>query len=286
MQVKRDGGCYMKRNAMLKPVLKWVGGKSQLLDDIAPLVPNNPSLYVEPFVGGAAVLLYKQPRHARINDFNKELVNVYRIVRDEPDALLELLCEHERNDASDYFYEVRGVDRTDAFDDLTDVQRAARIIYLNKTCFNGLFRVNSAGQLNAPYGRYKHPNIVNEPGIHAMSIYLQGDIDIRCGDYADCLVDLPKGAFVYLDPPYMPITATSAFTGYTQGGFGFEEQERLRGECIKLRNAGIAFLQSNSDCEEIRNLYKGFNIRTVKAKRAINSRGDRRGAVNEVLISG
>lgn len=276
----------MKRNVMLKPVLKWVGGKRQLLGDIAPLVPSNPSLYVEPFIGGAAVLLHKQPKHARINDFNEELVNVYRVVRDNPDELLNLLREHERNDSSDYFYEVRGIDRTTAFAELTDAQKAARIIYLNKTCFNGLFRVNSAGQLNAPYGRYKHPNIVNEPGIRALSAYLKGDVDIRCGDYADCLVDLPKGAFVYLDPPYMPITATSAFTGYTQGGFDFGEQERLRDECVKLRDAGIAFLQSNSDCDEIRDLYKGFTIRTVKAKRAINSRGDRRGAVNEVLISG
>lgn len=286
MIVIRDKGCDMKRNVMLKPIVKWAGGKRQLLDDIAPLVPNNPSLYVEPFVGGAAVLLHKQPKHACINDFNEELVNVYCVVRDNPDTLLGLLREHERNDASDYFYEVRGIDRTDDFANLTNVQRAARIIYLNKTCFNGLFRVNSAGQLNAPYGRYKHPNIVNEPGIRALSKYLQGDIDICCGDYADCLVNLPKGSFVYLDPPYMPITATSAFTGYTQDGFGYEEQERLRDECAKLRDAGIAFLQSNSDCDEIRELYEGFTIRTVKAKRTINSRGDRRGVVSEVLISG
>lgn len=276
----------MKRNAMLKPVLKWVGGKRQLLEDIAPLIPKSPSLYVEPFVGGAAVLLHEQPRRALINDFNEELINVYRVVRDEPDTLLELLREHEHNDSSDYFYEVRGFDRTDAFVDLTDAQRAARIIYLNKTCFNGLFRVNSSGQLNTPYGRYKHPNIVNEPGIRALSAYLHEEIEIRSGDYANCLVDLPKGAFVYLDPPYMPITATSTFTGYTQSGFGFVEQERLRDECIKLRDAGVAFLQSNSDCREIRDLYKGFTIRTVKAKRAINSRGDRRGAISEVLISG
>lgn len=289
MMGTRDGWCAVKRNAMLKPVLKWVGGKRQLLDDIAPLVPNNPSLYVEPFVGGAAVLLHRQPTHARINDFNEELVNVYRVVRDDPDGLLALLRDHETandTEGADHFYEVRALDRSADFAKMTDVERAARIIYLNKTCFNGLFRVNSAGQLNAPYGRYKHPNIVNEPGIKALSTYLKGDVDIRCGDYADCLVDLPKGAFVYLDPPYMPITATSAFTGYTQGGFDYEEQERLRDECVKLRDAGIAFLQSNSDCDEIRDLYKGFTIRTVKAKRAINSRGDRRGAVSEVLIGG
>lgn len=208
----------MQRHSLLRPVLKWVGGKRQLLDVIAPLIPPSPTLYVEPFVGGAAVLLHKHPQKALINDANEELINVYRIVRDDPDALLDLLYKHEQKNSSDYFYEIRGLDRMVEFNRLTDVQRAARIIYLNKTCFNGLFRVNSAGQLNAPYGRYKHPSIVNEPGIRALSNYLQGDITIRCGDYAECLRDLPKGAFVYFDPPYMPITATSAFTGYTQGG--------------------------------------------------------------------
>ena len=276
----------MKKNVLLKPVLKWVGGKRQLLDSIGPLIPSNPKLYVEPFVGGAAVLLHKQPQHARINDYNEELVNVYRVVRDEPDELLELLREHEKKNCSEYYYEVRGLDRTESYGQLSELERAARIIYLNKTCYNGLFRVNAAGQLNVPYGRYVHPNIVNEPGIRALSTYLQGDIDIRCGDYAAALTGLPKGSFVYLDPPYMPITATSAFTGYTQEGFGYEEQVRLRDECLKLRESGIGFLQSNSDCPEIRDLYEGFTITVVRAKRAINSRGDRRGEVNEVLISG
>ena len=276
----------MGKNVLLMPVLKWVGGKRQLLDTIGPLIPSNPKLYVEPFVGGAAVLLHKQPKHARINDFNKELINMYKVIRDEPDELIQLLRKHEAANCSEYYYEIRGLDRTDAFPELSDLERAARIIYLNKTCYNGLFRVNAAGQLNVPYGRYAHPNIVNEPGIRALSTYLNGDIDIRCGDYADSLSDLPRGAFVYLDPPYMPITATSAFTGYTQEGFDFEEQVRLRDECAKLRDSGISFLQSNSDCPEIRALYSDFVITTVKAKRAINSKGDRRGEVSEVLISG
>lgn len=276
----------MAKNVLLKPVLKWVGGKRQLLDSISPLIPSNPKLYVEPFVGGAAVLLHKQPKHARINDYNEELINVYRVVRDNPEELIEILRKHEAENCSDYFYQVRGLDRSDSFSELTATERAARILYLNKTCYNGMFRVNAAGQLNVPYGRYVHPNIVNEPGIRALSTYLHGDVDIRSGDYAEALVDLPKGSFVYLDPPYMPITATSAFTGYTQEGFGYDEQVRLRDECEKLRSAGIGFLQSNSDCPEIRSLYADFSITTVRAKRAINSRGDRRGDVSEVLISG
>lgn len=275
-----------RKNKYLKPILKWVGGKRQLLGEIAPLVPSSPSLYVEPFVGGAAVLLDRQPKKALISDFNEELINVYRVVRDDPKQLIELLEGHERENSSEHYYEVRTLDRDVSFSQASSIERAARIIYLNKTCFNGLFRVNSQGQLNVPYGRYKHPNIVNEPGIMALSTYLQGDIDIRCGDYAAALENLPKNSFVYLDPPYMPVSATSAFTGYTEGGFDYDEQVRLRDECLKLKEQGISFLQSNSDCLAIRELYEGFTLKTVKAKRSINSKGDKRGAVNEVLISG
>ena len=275
------------KNLVLKPILKWVGGKRQLLTEIVPLVPKNPTLYVEPFIGGAAVLLNIQPQQARINDFNEELINVYITVRDNPNELLKQLRVHEEKNSRDYYYETRALDREPSFKELTNVERAARIIYLNKTCYNGLFRVNAAGQLNVPYGRYKHPNIVNEPAIRALSTYLNNDdIDIRCGDFATTLEDLPEGSFVYLDPPYMPISATSAFTGYTEGGFGYDEQVRLRDECIKLKEQGIAFLQSNSDCDEIRDLYDEFTIRTVQAKRAINRDGEGRGAVSEVLISG
>lgn len=275
-----------RKNKYLKPILKWVGGKRQLLGEIAPLVPSSPSLYVEPFVGGAAVLLDRQPKKALISDFNEELINVYRVVRDDPKQLIELLEGHERENSSEHYYEVRALDRDVSFFQASSIERAARIIYLNKTCFNGLFRVNSQGQLNVPYGRYKHPNIVNEPGIMALSTYLQGDIDIRCGDYAAALENLPKNSFVYLDPPYMPVSATSAFTGYTEGGFDYDEQVRLRDECLKLKEQGISFLQSNSDCLAIRELYEGFTLKTIKAKRSINSKGDKRGAVNEVLISG
>jgi DNA adenine methylase len=268
----------------VKPILKWVGEKRQLLSEIAPLIPPSPSLYVEPFVGGAAVLLDRQPDKALINDLNEELINVYRVVRDDPDNLIELLERHENT--SEHYYEVRAMDRSASFSKLSNAERAARIIYLNKTCYNGMFRVNSQGQLNVPYGRYKHPNIVNEPGIKALSAYLQGCIDIRCGDYAAVLKDLPENSFVYLDPPYMPVSATSACTSYTEGGFGYDEQVRLRNECLKLREQDISFLESNSDCPEIRELYKDFNLKTVKARRSINSKGDKRGAVNEVLISG
>lgn len=275
-----------QKNSLLKPVLKWVGGKRQLMSEIAPLISPSPSLYVEPFVGGAAVLLSKQPEKARINDANEELINVYRVIKSSPDELLKQLAVHAEQNTSEYYYEIRALDRSQQYNELTDIQRAARIIYLNKTCYNGMFRVNSQGQINVPYGKYKHPNIVNEPGIRALSSYLANDVEILCGDYADALVDLPKNSFVYLDPPYMPVSSTSAFTGYTESGFDFNEQIRLRDECAKLREQGISFLQSNSDCVAVRDLYRGFKVATVKAKRSINSKGDGRGAINEVLISG
>ena len=275
----------MRVNPVLKPILKWVGGKRQLLDDILPLIPQC-STYVEPFVGGGAVLLSLQPKKAVINDYNAELINVYVCVRDHLEELLEMLERHKELNSAGHFYKVRALDREPGFGDLTPVERAARIIYLNKTCYNGLYRVNSAGQFNSPYGKYKNPAIVNEPVVRAMSTYLNGGVKILCGDYGQALKGLRKGAFVYLDPPYMPISSSSSFTGYTEGGFGYDEQVRLKEECDKLASKGIHFMQSNSDCPEIRALYSDYEILTVKAKRAINSRGNRRGEINEVLIRG
>lgn len=274
------------RNPLLKPILKWAGGKRQLLTEIKKYIPKRGmDLYVEPFFGGGAVLLDLQPNKAVINDYNPELINVYRVVRDNPDTLIDLLKEHEEKDDSDYFYSIRALDRSDEIKELSDEAKAARIIYLNKTCYNGLFRVNSQGQLNAPYGYYKHPNIVNEAGINALHSYLKdNDITIKCGDYADVLKDLDTETFVYFDPPYMPLNSSSSFTGYTEGGFGYKEQERLRDECLALKDNGVKFLESNSDTPGIRELYESMRIRIVSAKRAINSRGDKRGNVNEVLI--
>lgn len=275
-----------KKNLILSPVLKWVGGKRQLLNEIIPMIPTNVSTYVEPFIGGGAVLFDLQPKKAIINDYNSELINVYTVIRDYPDELIKELQFHKDNNTSEHFYEVREYDRDlDLFNKLTIVQRAARIIYLNKTCYNGLYRVNSAGQFNSPYGKYKNPNIVNEPVIRAMSKYFnENKITINNGDFKEVLKGLRKGTFVYLDPPYMPISSSSSFTGYTENGFDVEKQKELKEVCDKLNEKGIKFLQSNSDCEFIRELYKEYNIKTIKAKRAINSKGNSRGEINEVLI--
>lgn len=275
----------MAGNLLLIPMLKWVGGKRQLLSDIVPMIDKKCSMYVEPFIGGGAVLFSTQPKKAIINDYNIELINVYKTVRDNLDQLLDKLKVHEEKNSSDYYYEVRALDREVEFKKLSNIDKAARIIYLNKTCYNGLYRVNSAGHFNSPYGRYKNPNIVNEAVLRAISKYFNdNEVKILNGDYKDALKDLDKGSFVYLDPPYMPISTSSSFTGYTEGGFGYNSQVELKKECDKLSDTGIRFVQSNSDCEEIRELYKDYKIKTVKAKRCINSVAKKRGEINEVLI--
>ncbi|MGF3076561.1 DNA adenine methylase [Facklamia sp. P12934] len=273
------------KNVILAPILKWVGGKRQLLDKINPLIPRKITTYVEPFVGGGAVLFDLQPKKAVINDYNSELINVYKVVKDNPDELLALLEEHDKLNNEEYYYKVRELDRNKNYEKMSEVEKAARIIYLNKTCFNGLFRVNQAGQFNSPYGRYKNPNIINKPAILAMSTYFnKNNIRILEGDYKQALKGLRKGAFVYFDPPYMPISTSSSFTGYTENGFSQKEQIELKKECDKLNERGINFLLSNSDHPLIRDLYKDYEIITVKARRSINSNGNKRGEINEVLV--
>ena len=273
------------KNPLVLPILKWVGGKRQLLESIEPLIPKC-STYYEPFVGGGAVLFCRQPHKAVINDSNQELINVYLTIKEEPQALLQKLAEHKENNCESYFYGIRALDRDkDVFGRMTNVERAARIIYLNKTCYNGLFRVNSSGEFNAPWGRYKNPNITNETTINALHSYFnKADITIKCGDYSAALKGIRKGAFVYLDPPYMPISSSASFTGYTAGGFGEQEQIALKIQCDALNAKGIKFLLSNSSCAFIEELYQDYIIDHVNAKRVINANPEKRGQITEVLV--
>lgn len=275
----------IKKNKLVAPFVKWVGGKRQLITEISENLPKDiRSLkYYEPFIGGGAILFHLQPSIAVINDFNEELINVYKVIKNNLDELIADLKIHENN--SDYFYKIRGIDRTEEFNELTDIQRASRVIYLNKTCYNGLYRVNRAGEFNAPYGRYKNPNIVNEPTLKAVNKYLNSsDITIRSGDYFDSLSDVDEKSFVYIDPPYHPISESSNFTGYVQGGWDINDQIRLRDTCNMLNERGVRFLLSNSSSQEIRELYDSYRITTVRANRAINSNGAARGEIDEVLI--
>lgn len=275
----------MFEDNVINPIVKWAGGKRQLLQEIMPLINRNCITYVEPFLGGGAVFFALQPQKAIINDLNSELMNVYAMVRDFAEDLINELEIHEKNNCEDYYYEIRALDRMSQFSDMSCIQKAARILYLNKTCYNGLYRVNASGQFNSPYGRYKNPNIVNASSIRIMSRYLQSShIDIRNSDYREVLEELQQGTFVYLDPPYMPLSSSASFTGYTEGEFSYEHQMELKKECDKLRKKGISFLQSNSDCLEIRELYQDYKLKTVQAKRNINSKSQKRGEVNELLI--
>lgn len=274
-----------KNNILVSPFLKWVGGKRQIMPSIINLLPKNIKdlNYVEPFIGGGAVLFHLQPKNAIINDFNEELINVYRVIKENLVDLVKDLKKHENN--ADYFYKIRGLDRTELFKDLTSVERASRVIFLNKTCFNGLYRVNNAGEFNAPFGRYKNPNIINEPTLKAVSKYLNSNkIILKSGDYAAVLNNIENNSFIYLDPPYHPLSVSSNFTGYIQGGWGNDDQIRLRETCDLLNSRGIKFLLSNSSAPFIIEEYKNYNITIVKANRAINSNGSGRGEVDEVLI--
>lgn len=273
----------MSKNKLVTPFLKWVGGKRQLVTNIEAVLPQKISTYYEPFVGAGAVLFHIQPKKAVINDRNAELINVYQVIKDHPEALVAALKTHKNE--SDYFYTIRAWDRNGTYKERSKIEKAARIIYLNKTCYNGLYRVNNSGEFNAPFGKYKNPNIVNESTIQAVSEYLKNnDVQIYNEDYELTLAKIKKDAFVYFDPPYQPISKSSNFTSYNKGGFNEAEQIRLKEVCDVLNKKGIRFLLSNSATPFIEDLYSDYQIDYVKAKRAINSNGKKRGAINEVLI--
>jgi DNA adenine methylase len=273
------------KNTLVVPVLKWAGGKRQLLDALIPLLPQKKfTAYCEPFVGGGALLFRLQPNKAFINDINDEVIRVYSVIKNDVEALIAAL-QGFRNEA-DFFYAVRDWDRDkNTYSSLSDVEKAARILYLNKTCYNGLFRVNSAGEFNSPFGNYRNPNIVNAPTLRAVSSYLNAAaIHVTSLDYAEVLKDLPKGTFVYLDPPYDPISDTSSFTGYAKGGFTRDDQIRLRECCDGLNARGIKFMLSNSSTSFIREQYAAYPLTIVRAKRAVNSDSAKRGEVDEVVV--
>lgn len=276
-----------RKMTLVKPVLKWVGGKRQLLPEIEKYIPKEIETYYEPFLGGGAVLFHLQPQQAIVSDLNEELINVYQVIKENVDELIkELNNKKKYENTQETYYRIRELDRNSRkMKRLTKVERAARILYLNRTCYNGLYRVNSSGEFNTPFGSYRNPNIVNETTLRAVHQYLrQSNIQFFCQDFEQTIQQAKQGDFVYLDPPYAPISKTSNFTGYNGGGFGLEEQERLKYLCDELDKKKVKFLVSNSDCETIRQLYKDYNIVVIKAKRSVNVDPSKRGEVKEVLI--
>ena len=270
----------------IKPVLKWAGGKRQLIEEINKCLPTTYKRYFEPFIGGGALLFELQPERAIINDYNWELTNLYHVIKNNPDELIERLTIYQEKHSKEFYYEIRELDRKNEFESMSDVEKAARTLYLNRTCYNGLFRVNRSGYFNTPMGRYRNPQILNSHNIRELSQFFNfAKVDITTGDFAEILKRTRKGDFVYLDPPYFPLTETSSFTDYTELGFGKIDQLRLKEECEKLHKKGVFFLQSNSDCPFIRDLYGEFYIKTVVVRRSINSEKSKRANMTEVLIA-
>ena len=269
----------------VKPLVKWAGGKRQLLPHIHAALPaETPRRFYEPFIGGGAVLFSLEPARARVNDLNGELINLYEVVRDGVDELIAELAGYPNE--TEFFYALRAADRdAQRFAALSPVERAARTLYLNRTCYNGLYRVNAAGQFNAPFGRYKNPTICDEGTLRAVHRYFaDNDVAFSQGDFAAAVAEAREGDFVYFDPPYDPVNVTSSFTGYQKGGFDRTEQERLKEVCDDLDRRGVKFLLSNSATDFIRELYADYEVGIVGATRAINSVGSRRGKVDEVLV--
>jgi len=263
------------------PIVKWAGGKAQLLPIFNHHLPPKFKRYFEPFVGGGAMFFHLYGQYpglqAFLGDLNDELINCYSAVRDDVDSVIRLLKKH-RNER-EYFNQVRALDVTA----LNRAQRAARIIYLNKTCFNGLYRVNSRGQFNVPFGSYKNPRTCDEDNLRAAAEAFQ-NVQLNCGHFKETLKQAKRGDFVYLDPPYQPLSATANFTSYTSRCFGERDQEELAAVVKALDARGCLIMLSNSDNELIHKLYKQFHIETVYATRAINCKGDRRGRISELLV--
>jgi DNA adenine methylase len=263
------------------PFLKWAGGKSRLLRKYEPHLPPPDSIrrYYEPFIGSAALFFHLQPCQAQLSDCNHKLIETYEVVRDDVEALIDALQVHKNE--KKYYYRIRAQDPAE----LSKVKRAARLIYMNKTCYNGLYRENQKGEFNVPFGRYKRPRICDEPRLRAASQALQG-IELCAGDFEKAVAAAGEGDFVYFDPPYVPLNATSSFTSYSRFGFDDEDHRRLAQTFHRLTERGCRVMLSNSSAPLVYELYEGhgYQFKEVKARRNINSKAHKRGPVTELLI--
>ena len=288
-----------------KPFVKWVGGKTQLLEEVKKSLPKNLKsqagvTFVEPFVGGGAVMFwilqeYPNIERAIINDINAELICTYRVVKQDVLSLVEELeriqSEYiplDSNSRKEYYIAKR---KTFNSRNISDIETAALFIFLNRTCFNGLYRVNSKGEFNVPHGKYANPRICDRDNLLAASKVLQ-KVEILCGDFTQTEQYAGPDTIFYFDPPYKPITETSSFTSYAKDGFNDEDQIRLRDFCIRIAKHNAQFVESNSDPKEnnktdtfFDNIYCQFTIKRVSAARMINSNPDGRGAISEIMIS-
>lgn len=284
---ERAGGCtpaaVSSSRAPVRPFLKWAGGKQALASTLTPLFPPLARrTYREPFLGGGAMFFHLRPPRAFLSDTLADLIATYRVVQQRPDELLTRLVQLEKAHSAERYYEVR-----ERFNQPQkpkgDLERAAWLVYLNRTCYNGLFRTNQAGKFNVPVGRYESPRVADAARILAASDALAG-ADLRHAPFGELLANAEKNDFVYLDPPYVPLSATSSFSAYAEGSFGPAAQAELA-ECFhEMDRRGCLLALSNSDTPLVRKLYAGFEITAIEAPRSISARGSARGSAPEVLV--
>ena len=271
-----------------KPFVKWAGGKRQLIPTLNLNLPESFGTYYEPFLGGGALLFHiltkKNSQKCSVSDLNSDLVLAYTVIRDRPDALIISLKNHEKNyqtDSDSYYYSIRQSNPRN------EIEKTSRLIFLNRTCFNGLYRVNSKGKFNVPLGKYTNPNIVNEENIHSVSHILQSSkISINCRDFEVVLSDAKKGDLIYFDPPYQPVSTTANFTSYTNKNFTYADLKRLAELCFELDSKGCNVLLSNSDSNEVADIFSSnpWKVTKIETNRSINSNSKKRTGHFELLI--
>lgn len=265
-------------------LVKWAGGKKQLLSQFQPYFPKQIERYFEPFIGGGAVAFYiikhYAPKEVFLSDSNEELINAYSVIKADVDGLIAILKEYKKSHSKEFYYKIRSQNPKS----LSNLQRAARFIYLNKTCFNGLYRVNGNGEFNVPIGSYKNPTIYNEPELREISSLLKNAI-IEVRQFYEIESEVKRYDFVYFDPPYYPVSKTASFTTYTKEDFLESEQKSLAKLFKTLDAKGAVLMLSNSDSEFIKKLYNGYNIGVVRATRMINCDASGRGKINEIVVT-
>lgn len=272
----------LTQNTSPHPFLKWAGGKRQLISQMDKFFPKNYNKFIEPFIGGGAIFFHLHPDNSIISDNNPDLIICYKVIKEDVEDLIKSLKKHRYE--KKYYYEIRALDRDrKKYAELSDVEKASRSIYLNKSGYNGLYRVNSKGFFNVPFGRHKNPKICDETNLRSVSQALK-NIEIYLGSFEICLDFAEKDDFIYLDPPYFPLSDTALFTSYTKDIFDKSSQIKLFEVFKELNRRECNVMLSNSYSEFILDLYKDFKIVTLRAKRNINSNSQKRGLINEVLI--
>ena len=270
-----------------KPFVKWAGGKRQIIDKLKEYAPDEFNTYYEPFIGGGALLFELSPKKAVINDYNEELMNVFRCIKDEIkfNKMCTELNKYEVNHSEEFYYEMRSKDKDKAkYNKMPDYKKAARTIYLNKACFNGLYRVNKNNEFNVPFGKKTKVNTYDGQNLGIIHSYLNfNEVTIQSIDFEESVKNAKPGDFIYFDPPYD--SETNTFNDYTENGFGKEEQVRLARVYKELADKGCYVMLSNHNTTLIKELYKDYNIHLIEAKRNINSNGKKRGKVEEVIIT-